>query len=300
MKKMIRFIVAATCITSLASLHAQVTLDTLTATTNWGPSVNLEGNGALTVGGGAMDYTVSAGAENNFTYRKFTGLVGSYTTNWSVRIDVNYGSPDGFFDDGVEQAINTGLMVTRTSAAIALNPVTGDTLFNGFMLNSNLYWDGGAASRDFRTSKLLYDTEAPDNETRYGSGVVSGATTGSLVISFNATTKTLVGHYDADGATGGYAPFSMTSVGGDTMSAATWGMGASDTFSIYFVGNAMFDAETGSGFGPLLTSGDVTLTNFYSQSGLTAIPEPSTYAAMFGAAVLGLALWRRKQRAVAD
>lgn len=280
-------------------LNAQVQLDTFTSTTNWGPSVAVEGDGALTIGSGVVDYTVPTGHENNFTYRKLISLVGSSTSNWSVRIDVNYGNPATFFDAGVEQAINVGLMVTRTTANIALNPETGDTLFYGFMNNSNLYWDGSAASRDFRTSKLLFDTEAPDNETRYGSGAVIGATTGALVISFNATTKTLVGHFDADGATGGYSPTAMTTFAGDSMTTSTWGMTDSDTFSIFLTANGMFDGDGESGFGPLLVSGDVTLSNFYSQSGLTAVPEPSTYAAIFGAAVLGLAAWRRKQRAAA-
>lgn len=35
------------------------------------------------------------------------------------------------------------------------------------------------------------------------------------------------------------------------------------------------------------------------QVGVTAIPEPSTYAAMFGALALGLAAWRRRNRAIA-
>lgn len=298
MQNIIKLLLGVALLSPFA-LTAQVQLDTFTSSDNWGPSVAVEGDGALTIGGGVVDYTVPTGHENNFTVRKLTSLVGSSTSNWSVRIDVNYVNPTGFFDNGVEQAINVGLMVVRTSDTIALNPSTGDTLFNGFMINSNLYWDGSEASRDFRTSKLFFDAEAPDNETRYGSGAVTGATTGALVISFGAASKTLVGHFDADGATGGYSPTAMTTFGGDTMNTSTWGMSASDTFSIYLVANGMFDGDGESGFGPLLVSGDVTFSNFYSQSGLTAVPEPSTYAAIFGAAVLGLAVWRRKQRAAA-
>ncbi len=50
-----------------------------------------------------------------------------------------------------------------------------------------------------------------------------------------------------------------------------------------------------------LDSGQQTLT-FDQTTGdlsITAVPEPSTYAALLGAAALGLAAWRRRTRRVA-
>lgn len=38
---------------------------------------------------------------------------------------------------------------------------------------------------------------------------------------------------------------------------------------------------------------------FSLTAGMTAVPEPSTYAAIAGPGALGLALWRRRQKSAA-
>jgi len=71
-------------------------------------------------------------------------------------------------------------------------------------------------------------------------------------------------------------------------------MGPTDTFTLALVGNSLDDGGV-VGFGPTISAGALTLDNFYG-TGLTAVPEPSTYAAICGALALGLATWTRQRR----
>lgn len=50
--------------------------------------------------------------------------------------------------------------------------------------------------------------------------------------------------------------------------------------------------------GPASRPGEATCDNL-TGTGLTAVPEPSTYAAIAGAHALGLTAWRRRSRPVA-
>lgn len=281
----------ATCFTAAATLPAQTLLSDFSSSAGWGASTHVVGSsGTFDITGGVADYTVDSPSDSEFAYTRFTGAVGSYTSDWSVRIDVNYAIPaDIFTGGGVEQFINLGLMVAQTGVTPGV--VSDAPNFNAFLIESSLYQNASSVrSRDIR-SVVFAPGSSTDDSNRYAEGTVSAASVSALQVSFNSTTKVLSAGFDADGSTGGY---SFTSIPTLTADASTWSMTGSDTFSIYLMANSGYDGST-TGLGPVIVSGEATLDNLYG-TGLTAVPEPSTYAAITGVLALGLAAWRRTRR----
>jgi|GEM_PF-1902141 len=294
MKTLTKLSFLAACLTTALSVQAQSLLSDFSSSSGWGVSSTLLGTGsALTIDGGVGSYT--SANTISFAAMRYNGVVGSYTSDWSVRMDVNFGAPSVIFTGGVAQFLNVGLMVTRSDITPSLG--SGEPDFNGFLIESSLYHNGsGGYNRDMRPV-VFAPGSAVDDDIRQADGPVnSGASTFSAVqISFNSVTKQLFASFDADGAANDY---DFTAISSLTADASTWGMTGANTFSIYAYGVSGFDGdEEDTGPGPTISSADlVTIDNLYG-SGLTAIPEPSTYAALAGALALGLAVWRRRQRA---
>lgn len=287
-----KLLLAAALLAPLFSLSAQTLLSDFSSNAGFGSSAAFVGTGsAFSIAGGAANFTVSGPDESDFAVMRYTGAVGSYTSNWSVRIDVNMASPGTILTGPQEQFLNLGLMVTRSDATIGLSG--GAPNFDAFLIESNLYrnnaLNGGVGSRDIRTA-LLSVGDALDDTNRYAQVSPLGASTSTaLQITYDAGTHVLTGWYDADGAANTYNFTAITTL---TADAGTWG--APGDFSIYLMGNSGYDNEAGGMNGPAIASGLATMDNFYG-AGLSAVPEPSTYAAMFGVAALGLAAWRRRQ-----
>lgn len=120
------------------------------------------------------------------------------------------------------------------------------------------------------------------NGNNYDNGVTGGNGTGggpsqpfSVSASIERTNTFLVSEADTEDE----LTYLTAVTGANTF---TLGYTAPVNFSIGF-GSATFDAST---------SGSVTLTYNY-----TAVPEPSTYAAIIGALALGFVTWRRRSAA---
>lgn len=290
MNRFAKLFLWAALLSPFVGLQAQTLLSDFSSSAGWGSSQTLVGSGNYTIAGGTANFTTGTPTAADFAYMQYTGAVGSYTSNWSVQINVNYNAPSTIFTSGVDQFFNMGLMVGKTGVTPSFS--AGQPQFNAFLIESNLYLSNNNGLRDIRTAVFAPGSNTDDN-TRYPTGNTSsvsesGSSSAAVRISFDATTKVLTGAYDATGGT------SFTSIPTLTSNTSSW-MTGSDTFSIYLMGVSGYDGAT-TGVGPAVGMGEAVIDGFYG-SNLTAVPEPSTYAAIFGAAVLGLAAWRRKQRA---
>lgn len=286
--------VVAALLAPLFHVQAQTLLSDFSSGANWDASQVLFGSqSSWSIVNGEANYSVSSSSDNEFAFRGYTGALGSTSSSWSAWLDVKYVAPSSIFTaGGVAQAINVGLMVVPTGSAITWEG--NNAGFNGFMLNSNLFQGGlDTYSREIRSSVFAQGFEPADEETRYAQSPVAGgtATLSTLRISYDAGTGYLSGSFDADGGNT-WVQMDSNTLGPDFADTAGWG---ATSFSIFLVGNSLYDGGT-TGVGPEIAVGEVVLDNFYGSGALTAVPEPSTYAAIFGAAALGLAAWRRKQR----
>lgn len=70
---------------------------------------------------------------------------------------------------------------------------------------------------------------------------------------------------------------------------------AGSTFDIYLVGYSGFDGENGSGVGPMINISGVTF-ECLAATGLSAVPEPATFAALFVFMAIACAACRRHPR----
>jgi hypothetical protein len=275
----------AALLASALSVSAQVLSD-FSSSTGWGSPATLVGNtGTIQISGDVGNYyTPSAPSGTQFSYMQYTGTTLSFGTSWSIRVDANYATPSSIFTSGSGQFINLGLMVTPGSETVDLNG--SNPGFRGFLVSSNLFsTSSDTYNRGFQTSIFSDGSSADGTEYGYNPSI-TGATSTAVMLSYNAGTKVLTASFDAD-TTNGYTYTSMPSqsVNVNTL----WGMSGSDTFSLYLFGNSGWD-EAGSNVTPSIGTGEAMFDN------LSAIPEPSTYAAIFGALALGTAAWRRKQR----
>lgn len=284
-----KMILVAALFAPLFTVSAQTVLSDFSSGTNWGSPVTLVGNtGTFQISSGAGNYyTNGAPTDTQFSYMQYTGVSLSYDTSWSIRVDANYATPGSIFTNGSQQFINLGLMVTPGSATVALNG--SNPGFDGFLVSSNLFsTTSNTYNRGFQTSIFADGSAADGIEYGYNPSVTSGTFT-AVTISYNAGTQMLTASFDAD-TTNGYTYTSMPSQSVNVNS--LWSMSGSDTFSLYLFGNSGWD-EAGPDASPTIGLGGATFDN------LSAIPEPSTYAAIFGALALGLAAWRRRPRVVA-
>jgi hypothetical protein len=105
-----------------------------------------------------------------------------------------------------------------------------------------------------------------------------------LRLSYNGTTSTFTSGYSVDGG----ATFLDYGTGAPG-STSGWFVTPTTGFGLEIYGTIY---GNGSSAGPIATSGQMYVDNF----SVTAIPEPSTYAALAGLGALGLVCWRRSAR----
>lgn len=256
-------------------LQAQTVTDNFSTAANWSAASSF-GGGALTISGDRANYTATAPTDYDWSIMTWTGGTYSYTSNWEVQVDVHAGAA-GVLTTG-NQYFYGSLTVFRT----------GDTL-NGNddppaanLLSADILRNGGSESQ-FQTAWGLL------GDNYYEAGNVNNSSTdAALRVVFDSATKTLTTYYDADGATGTYIWTSLSSI--DVDGAQNWNMTGASTFSLALASYSGDDIT-----GPAIGAGGVYFDNF----SVTAIPEPSTYAALAGFGALGLALWCRRQKTAA-
>ncbi len=269
-------------ISFLSSSLGQLT-DTFSATTsNWGtptvtavgPPANGSSGASLTQdnGNSRIDWAVTlAGASNSSNlFMPLQSYEGTYNTDWSISFDIVNG-----FSAGTGQSVQIGLMAFNATGNTS--NLTADYLKLVLVQADASY--GGLA----QDNVIHYGSHSDTNADPY-STTPSAGSSATLKLTYASATHTLAAY---NGATL-LRTFGIAGSGGDSFQ--NWGMSGDDEFVVGLYAQA---STNSSGAGFTLPAGSAYADSFTS-TGLTAVPEPSTYALVFGLAVLGLAFWRRK------
>jgi hypothetical protein len=245
----------------------------VSGTGNWG-NQSFTGGGAFNVSAGStnvLNYTDGGLASNGTSTgsRDWLPNTGSYTQNWQVQIDFTFN-----FSQANSQSSSWSLYVGN------LADIT-DNIRGMFQLSTtNL----GVTSRNivghYNTNGSMATPPAPEQIWN----VVSSTVT--LQASYVAATHTLSLAYDPNGSVGGYSFTPITSAAVDGTGLG-WGMTNSDSFGFRLAASNSASGTATS----ILSANQMFADNFAASS----IPEPATYAAVFGALALLAAGWRRRQ-----
>ena len=246
---------------------------------NWTAGSGTSGSGAFGFDEGSLKFTAGGSGLHNSAQMLPTpvgagNLVGYLNQSWTVQVrthiddfgPLNVGLPDAP-RDLVENPDAQGFMAQLIVNSGIHNGNKGmyvqagyDVTYGQSVAASAGTWGGGA---DYTGEPMVGDNVL-------------------LRADYNAFNYTLSGSVSFDdGATWMENPASFDVRSG-------WGLAGDDTrpaFVIMLVG-VSHNLEIGSGA--------MTFDNF-QYTGLSAIPEPSTYAALAGLGALGLAIWRRRQ-----
>ncbi len=167
----------------------------------------------------------------------------------------------------------TSSWVAELSVTNTLNPASGFGTIGIQIVGNSLQY----------SALMLGSTSSGSFIQSEGSGFSAATATTAdstdvrLRLSWDAGTQALTSSYSFDsGAT-------YTSIAAPSP-ISNWSAGTATS-------GFFFDVFGNSNFADAITSGSMFADNF----SVSAIPEPSTYAAMAGAAALGLAFWRRRK-----
>lgn len=203
--------------------------------------------------------------------RDWMSNTGSYAQNWQVQIDFTFNLTQvdgqssswslyiGNLADAEKDDIMQGYFQLTTSGVTPSLMLAG--LFNT---------DGSMAGFPYEP-KQKFDP----------------ASTVTLKATYVAATHILSLYYDADGSGAGRGFELVTSAPVDA-TGLNWGMTNSDAFGFRLAASN----NAGSTLTDAILAGEMFADNFAAAS---AIPEPATYAAVFGVLALLAAGWRRRQ-----
>ena len=232
--------------------------DFSTISGSWGPDVT-SGSGSFVVANGALNLHTPSFSPNEQAARFWKESYGSYTADWSLRMDVSLGT----FAMSSSQFASAGMYVQNQS------DVSQD--FVRVILR-----------RDGESLRSFY-ADAYANGTFLGSvWIPTLSTTVSLGLGYDAATHSIMAAYDSDGAANGYlfTPFTATAI--DALG-SDWHMTSSDVFGVRLLAQTTLPIEMGQ----------LSIDNFFAgPTPLAVVPEPSTI--YLGVAALGLfVIWRR-------
>lgn len=265
--------------------------DNFSSSSNWGSAnYNLgSSSGTIaidTVTNQRVNFSASMGANDflqaamPFSYTAPTG------SDWSVSLAVT-----NLFASSASanQSVQVGLFVSNTTGLSwsSTPPITHDYVKLVLAADStnNQYIHGGLHVNGSAVTAL-----SGQSNPKWTYGI--SQTSGTLVVSYDSTNKVITTGYNFNGTLYQFASYGINSSAGTTANSA-FDSPPSFTVSLY----AQANSTSGSAFN--LSSGTAYLDNFTTTSSttaMTAVPEPSTYAALAGLGALGLAFWRRQRR----
>jgi len=250
------------------------------------------GDGVITASGGAL--TLGSGSRSN-TLTAFTGTlaVGSQTVNVNSSDSISTLAADITLSGGTLTGnksfnVTSAGSFTGNGTVGVHTTVDGATSING---GSGLHFAGGlTGDADLSGSIQVSGTYTPFDSGSSGGIAVQSLNLAGATLDLALTTSL---NYDPDYTSPTFASGSLFSNTGTVdISGATIAVSGTTSF-----GSWKLFADNGQVVGSFST---VTLPNddwsFDSSSlTITHVPEPSTYAAIFGVIVLGLVIYRRKK-----
>jgi hypothetical protein len=233
---------------------------------------------SLAQGGGRLDWTASiesaTGSRSSNALLEWQGNLGSYTADWSVTLSVmNAYTPSS--SGTASESVGLGLRLWNTAdAANHVKLVLHQANFGGATNIFHSFFSG------------------PGGQFGIGNSTEGIGTSGVVGISFNSATKVFSTLYDQGGGWVQIGSFGIDGSGG-TNGNADWDMTNGSTFTVGILGIAEIYENNAS---LSLPFGTAFADNFaLSDSALTAVPEPSTYASVAAAIALAFA-WLARRR----
>ncbi len=273
MKNSLKTLILATAVTA-SSAFAATTTDTFAAGDILLGFFTSSGTGAgqnLMVNLGAFSqFENNDGATINFSSSIVADLNDTYGSDWNTRTDIKWSVTGATFATSVDGVTRNTIFATAVDgaapiasasdgilASVRSNVSSIGTAFNAFDTTANSTVSVVVASSNANSMQARLTT---NNSPQFGA-IGQNVTTATTVSDFYALVPT----------SGGTAPTGL----------ATDGDGIVFARGTNLLGSFALDASGLS----------------FTASGASAIPEPSTYAALVGAAVLGLAASRRRPAA---
>jgi hypothetical protein len=248
---------------------------------NWSASFTDNVNGfaskSLAPAGGQLEWlattNATAGGNGGTGVLTWTVNQGSYTSDWSASLKV-YNNWDRV---GANGTVDIGLQLWNTTdTADYVKVVLKQATAAGTVVHTGLHSNTAVTAAPLQNNPL--------NSPSTSSGPYS------VGMSFSSSNKVITTYYNFGSGWTLLGSFGVGGSGG-TVANADWGTSGPSAFTIGILADAMtFDANAIT-----LNSGTVYADDFsLSATPITAVPEPSTYAAFAGLAALGLAFWRRR------
>lgn len=206
-------------------------------TAKWGTDF-IQGGGALTETNQRLQFTATGAVSNDIAIRPWIANSGSFTTNWTLQLDVNVPA----LTLGTSQTCGIGLVVRN-----------GDDPSDLFNVGLNFEVLANSSSVRYFHSGLQVNGGTPSENS-----FTTTSTSAAVRIRYDAATTTLFAEADSDGAVGGY---NFTAFSNQNIS--VWSMTASSVFQ-------------GNAFGSADGNAVITAANGVAADNFQTVPEPSS------------------------
>lgn len=224
-------------------------------------------------GNSRADWQVTLSGASNSANR-FVPLqtyVGSYDSNWTFDLAVVNG-----FSPATGQSTQIGLLLFNTTGMSA--NLTADYV-KLVLVQSPADFGGPAAGN------VIHYGSHSNTVSNATSTLAPAGSSATLKLSYDSSAHTIATYNGATLLT----TYGIGGSGGDSFQ--NWGMNSGDTFTFGLYAQS---GTNGSGAGFTLPAGTAYAESL-TTTGLTAIPEPSTYAALCGVLAFSVACWRRRR-----